>query len=89
MANVKKSSNEALMLQKLMAKLPGFTTKCSTAQPKAVQHSCFDTPKKCWCCWVIDNEGKKYFAMYDANADKVKTVSESKKREYIIKTLKK
>jgi L-ascorbate metabolism protein UlaG (beta-lactamase superfamily) len=88
MADTEKSSLEASMLQKLMAKLPGFTTKCSTAQLKTVQHNSFDTPKEYWCCYVIDTEGKKHFAMYDANAEKVKTVSEEKKKSYIVKAKK-
>ena len=88
MANQENLNQEASMLQKVMAKLPEYTTKCKTAQLKAVQHGAYDTPKRCWCCWVINPEGQKYYAMYDANADCIKTISEEKKKSYIVKSVK-
>ena len=87
MAN-QENQKEVSMLQCVMAKLPEFSTKCTTAQLKAVQHGVHDTPKKCWCCWVINSEGQKFFAMYCEDTDKIKTVSETEKKNYIVKSIK-
>ena len=84
----KNCSREATMLQNLMALLPGFTTKCSTAQLKSVQHNNHDTPQICWCCWVFDENHEKYFAMFNPELNKVKTISENKKKTMIVKPVK-
>ena len=76
---------EAQMLEKIMGKLPEFTTQCRTAQLKRVQHNSFDIPKELWCCWVTDNTGNKLFAMYNPKTEEVKTISEDKKKKYIVK----
>lgn len=77
---------EATMLEKIMCKLPKFSTKCTTAQHKTVQHNAYDTPKEYWCCWVTDPNGQKFFAMYDNK--NVKIVSEEKRKSYIVKKVK-
>ena len=84
----KEERTENLMLQRLMSLLPEYTTKCSTAQHKSVQHNAFDDPKECWCCWVMDAEGNKHFAMYFDLTDEVKVVSEEKRKSYIVKQIK-
>ena len=75
------------MLTQLMSRLPqGFSTKCTTAQLKSVQHNCFDTPKKYWCCWTTNSGGEKFFAMYDGH--EVKLISENTRKNYSVKPIK-
>lgn len=88
MEEKQETSLGASMLQKLMENLPGFTTKCSTAQLKTIQHNHFDIPSEYWCCWVIDSNGKKHFAMFDLEQNKVKTISIDKKNSLIVKPVK-
>ena len=77
------------MLKKIMENLPeNFQTTCKTAQLKSVQHNAFDTPKECWCCWVTDANGKKFFAMYHISSDEVKVIPEQKRNSYIVKQIK-
>ena len=83
------SKEEVRMLQKLMALLPGFTTKCTTAQLKTVQHNTHDAPQIYWCCWVYNENGEKQFAMLNYEMNKVKAISEEKKKTLIIKPVKK
>jgi hypothetical protein len=80
-------SLEASMLERLMSLLPNHKTKCSTAQRKAIQHHSHDLAKICWCCWVTDDEGDKFFAMYDGEND-VKLITEKAKQSYIVKPAK-
>ena len=79
-------SLETTKLKEMMSLLPGFSTKCLTAQHKSVQHHSHDNPKQYWCCWVT-KDGKKFFAMYDG-IDNVKTVTEDVKNKWIVKPLK-
>jgi L-ascorbate metabolism protein UlaG (beta-lactamase superfamily) len=77
------------MLTKLVSHLPqGFSTKCTTAQHKSVQSHSHDIPKSFWCCWVTDDSGNKFFAMYDDGKNEVKLLSEEAKKNYIIKPFK-
>ena len=77
---------EASMLRRLMSLIPGYQTKCKTAQRKLVQHHLFDTPKEYWCCWVTDAKGKKFYALFDMQ--NVKVIDEDVKQKYIVKPVK-
>ena len=71
-----------------MALMPeNFKTKCKTAQLKNVKKDPHDIGKDYWCCWVTDENQKKFFAMYDGK-DTLKIKSEEAIRSYIIKSKK-